>query len=270
MGKHRNTVNTEEHEPRNTRVKEVRGRAWFLTWNNYTKDNKDCLLKWLNSRKKCKYAIQEECGDSGTIHLQGCFHTGNDVKFSFLQKMFYGCHFERARNINACVQYCTKELSRDGEVYVKGFNIPRKIKDPLEGKDLYGWQKAVLDLIQAEPDDRTVYWFWDPVGCKGKTVLAKHICLNNPGEAIYVSGNYGDIAFAINEHVRIVIWNLPRGNNRAISYKALESVKDGILFSGKYESGMKIFNPPHVIVFANEEPDYSKLSEDRWVVKKIK
>ncbi len=54
-----------------------------------------------------------------------------------------------------------------------------------------------------------------------------------------------------------------------VSYQALEEIKDGIFFSGKYEGGMKIFNSPHVICFANFSPAEHKLSGDRWVVEEV-
>ena len=38
----------------------------------------------------------------------------------------------------------------------------------------------------------------------------------------------------------------------------------------KYESKPVIRNSPHVIVFANFEPDKSALSEDRWLILNIK
>jgi len=45
-----------------------------------------------------------------------------------------------------------------------------------------------------------------------------------------------------------------------IQYDFLEKVKDGMVFSFKYESGMKYLGPVHVVVFMNEEPDMTKLS----------
>lgn len=46
--------------------------------------------------------------------------------------------------------------------------------------------------------------------------------------------------------------------------KIIEQIKNGIYFSGKYESQMKYDKPPHVVVFSNTMPDQSKLSADRW------
>jgi len=43
----------------------------------------------------------------------------------------------------------------------------------------------------------------------------------------------------------------------------MEELKDGVLFSGKYESKTKIYDIPHVIVFANFLPKENALSKDR-------
>lgn len=54
------------------------------------------------------------------------------------------------------------------------------------------------------------------------------------------------------------------------SYKALEALKNGIFFSGKYESGMvNSYGSPHVFVFANFEPEWEYFSQDRWKVYEI-
>jgi hypothetical protein len=48
-----------------------------------------------------------------------------------------------------------------------------------------------------------------------------------------------------------------------------EELKNGILVSGKYESKTVVFKVPHVIFFANFEPDMTKWSSDRYFVKNI-
>jgi len=54
-----------------------------------------------------------------------------------------------------------------------------------------------------------------------------------------------------------------------ISYGAMEKIKNGFYMSSKYESKPIIRNCPHIICFANFEPDYDKLSQDRWKVHNI-
>ena len=67
----------------------------------------------------------------------------------------------------------------------------------------------------------------------------------------------------------IVIIDIPRCNGGFVSYQAIESIKNGIMVSTKYESGMVRFNKPHLLIFANEPPNMEKLSKDRWVVTEL-
>jgi hypothetical protein len=52
----------------------------------------------------------------------------------------------------------------------------------------------------------------------------------------------------------LVICDVPRAAGNFVNYGALEQVKNGLFFSSKYESEMAVFNPPHVICFANSKP----------------
>ena len=54
------------------------------------------------------------------------------------------------------------------------------------------------------------------------------------------------------------------------NYKTIASVKNGLAIRGKYKSKKLIFKIPNRhIVFANNEPDISKLSKDRWKIFEI-
>ncbi len=128
-----------------------------------------------------------------------------------------------------------------------------------------------MDIIAEDPDDRSIVWFWEEIGGVGKTALCKHICLTMKG-AIYVSGKAIDIKYAVaamDVYPKIVLMDIPRSAGDAVSWDAIESVKNGIFFSGKYEGKMITGNCPHVICFSNAEPDWSKLSVDRWKVYQI-
>jgi len=65
------------------------------------------------------------------------------------------------------------------------------------------------------------------------------------------NGAFNDIAMALPNDPKIVIFNFSRGLEERVNYNAIEAVKDGLIFSGKYESKTKIFNSPHVVIFCN-------------------
>ena len=69
------------------------------------------------------------------------------------------------------------------------------------------------------------------------------------------------------EKAKCIFWDLPRSTRGSISYSTLESVKNGLVCNTKYETGVKAFNPPHIIVFANFPPEkVEELSADRWKI----
>ncbi len=53
------------------------------------------------------------------------------------------------------------------------------------------------------------------------------------------------------------------------AYSMAEQLKNGSLFSGKYNSRVVVFKKPHVIFFANFAPDRSVWSEDRYNVTEL-
>lgn len=135
---------------------------------------------------------------------------------------------------------------------------------------LYNWQKEIVDLFK-EPEDalfgRHIYWYWEPKGNIGKSIISKYLIDNT--KCMCVSGAGSDIKYGIqcwiekySEGPEIIVCDIPRVSNNHISYQALESIKNGFFFSGKYESGMVRFNSPHIICFANHPPGYDVNWED--------
>ncbi len=119
-----------------------------------------------------------------------------------------------------------------------------------------------------ETDDRTIHWYWDAEGNSGKTAFCKYMYKWEQA-VILQGGKYADIAYAMPEYPHMVLMNIPRSSELVVNYSAIEAIKDGLMFSGKYESKMKMWNPPHLVVFANFEPNKEQLSKDRWHVVKI-
>ncbi len=251
-------------------LKDLRSFNWFLTWNNYEEDSADQLIAFGGVTRYC---IQEEIGKEGTPHLQGVIVFSRRKRLATLHQAFPKVHWEKCRDLQAAKIYCTKLDSQkeDGKQWIKGFHIPKPVTDPLEDKDLHDWQKEILEMVRGPADDRKVYWYWSSEGNIGKTVLCKHMVLKE--DALVVGGKFKDAYYAIaqciqkKKDVNIVCFALSRSQGNKVSYIAIEGIKDGMFFSPKYESGMCVYNPPHVLVFANEAPDLTMLSRDRWIVK---
>ena len=212
---------------------------------------------------------QLEKGDKeGYVHWQITMTLNVKQRLSWLKNHFAKtAHCEIVNNIDAAFDYSQKNETRLEGPYYWPEPI-KKVKDPLEGKELYEWQRNLLGELKEEPDDRKIIWVWENKGRAGKTALAKHIKLNYSGVKI-LGGKSSDIAHAVGPGTKICIFNLTRDDEAFVSYKSLEMLKDGLFFSGKYESTDKVMDPPHVVIMANFPPKTEKMSMDRWDIREI-
>jgi len=120
-----------------------------------------------------------------------------------------------------------------------------------------------------------VRWYWETTGNAGKTALTKYMVHYH--RAMLLSGRGTDVLNAIITHHKdsgewpdIVIYDVPRSlDMEYLSWSAIEAIKNGIFYSGKYEGGWCHMAPPHLVIFANEAPPLEKLSQDRWKVVNI-
>ena len=124
------------------------------------------------------------------------------------------------------------------------------------------WQQSIIDTVKGTPDDRKIIWIWDTAGNMGKSRLSRHLVAEHG--AIVLSGRVADMAYAYNDHP-IAIFDISRTQAETADhlYSFAEQLKNGILFSSKYDSGQKVFTPPHVIFFSNMDWPQGKFSEDR-------
>jgi len=145
----------------------------------------------------------------------------------------------------------------------------KAMRDKMESASLRSWQQGVVSIVDAEPDTRAVYWYWDHAGNTGKSFMVDWlVAMKNA--VVFTHGKMHDIAHAYN-HQKVVCFDLSRTQEEKLDavYMAMECLKNGRMFSGKYESTTKIFEVPHVFVYANFAPDKAKLSADRWKVTEI-
>lgn len=130
------------------------------------------------------------------------------------------------------------------------------------------WQQELEQTLDAEPDDRKIYFVIDPIGNIGKSWFIKYWFTKHPTlTQIFSIGKRDDLAYAICEAKRYFLFDIPRSQSEYLQYSVLEKLKDRLIFSPKYASKVKILaSNVHVIVFMNEEPDYNMLSADRYEV----
>ncbi|KAH3697560.1 hypothetical protein DPMN_085063 [Dreissena polymorpha] len=100
-----------------------------------------------------------------------------------------------------------------------------------------------------------------------KTYLGQYLAAMH-GAIVLENGHTKDLSSAYNAEP-IVVFNYPRSQEGSINYHFLELLKDGCIFSSKYESRVKTFTPPKVVCFANFPPMRDALSADRWWLFKV-
>lgn len=261
------TLETARGNTSNSRV--VPSKYWFFTYNNYTEEKLEILETFL--KKNTKYVFQKEIGECGTPHLQGGFIC--DTKIRPIEKIgIKEIHFEKQKGSwKDVVQYCTKEDTR--EKGTKPYtNIPLPRKDTRFNNWINKpWQQYVENIIKTEPDDRTVYWFYDINGGIGKSSFCKYLIQKYNDVLCVSSTKSADILTAVNDTVKTFIIDIPRVAGDFCPFNAIEQIKNGMITNGKLLAEAKIitFAPPHVIIFANKKPDPFKLSIDRWVIKDL-
>ena len=116
---------------------------------------------------------------------------------------------------------------------------------------------------------------WSEEGGIGKTSTAAYI-EKKYNNVCVANGKAHDIKNSVMKHLEehdldVMIITIPRSAKDYLGglYGVLEEIKDGLIYSGKYEGGFANIEPPHVVVLCNFEPDYEMMSKDRWNVKKI-
>lgn len=236
---------------------------WCFTYNNYVVDQIDQLEQVL--KHECRwYVFQEEIGeDCGTPHLQGTLCLKVKQRMTQLKHINQAIHWSPTKSIKGSLAYCAKETTRAGKQYVYGIDIP----EPVKVHEPRGWQTSVMNIIATEPDERTIHWYWENTGGVGKTALCKYLVVKHA--ALMLTGKSNDMYHMISKFPgkrKLFLIDVPRSAQDYINYGAIEQIKNGLIFSGKYEGAQLVFNSPHVFVFANQPPNYDMMSRDRWNV----
>lgn len=270
------------------------GKHWFFTdWVDQfpadlgsSKNKGDRLFNILKEVGCKKIVFQTEvCPTTGKEHFQGMFSLIKKKKLSAILKQIFEGRKNQVRpalSIGGSVDYCTKEETRKSPDEV--WYYPCKPYNQTTITTFKEWQKDIIKVIREPADDRTVFWFWSEAGKIGKSTFCKYLYDNYNGEGgnvvVFDSMKKSDVYFTFaggkNPSIdylppKIVIFDLPRARLKSddFDWSTIEGLKNGLIFSGKYECRGFRFTPPHIICFSNREPNVNKLSEDRWIIENI-
>lgn len=152
-----------------------------------------------------------------------------------------------------CTRFCIEYVAD---------NYPKRAPEEFP---LRPWQQELFQLLVLAPCSRKVIFVVDEVGNSGKSWFAHWYSHHNENCQVMLPGKKADMAYALESGLRVFFLDAPRSKQgEFIQYDFLEDLKNGFVFSTKYESRVKTYDKLHVIVNMNEMPDMEKLSADRY------
>lgn len=236
------------------------------TWNNYDQKDLEKLVPWF--QQECSvYYCQEEVGENGTPHLQFCFKTKRKRRQTELEELFEGkVHFEKPKDWDETVKYCTKEDTRSGNKWE--FPVLYKPMPPIHEEF-----KAIERMLQESPDQRKIHWYVDEKGGLGKTEFTKYMLYTYPDLVDFSrSPKSADLLMGFTGKLMMIVdFTRSRICDTFAPWTALEEIKDGLVCDSKLkkQSRTVLSARPHVIVFANAGPNNLELTDDKWLIKYI-
>lgn len=262
----------------NETARETQKYNYRFTFNNYNPDNVASYCKVLDDICN-KYIFQSEVGEEKeTPHLQGFINLKKKLSKKSVNKLFDNkLWLGDADDPKGAIAYSQKTETYDGKFRcMKGITLTLPLDYFKPNKD-YPYQLELEKILLAKAEKRTIYWVYD-VGNQGKSEFARYMEIVYPDKVIgFENGKTADIAFMINTmknkvnltNSPIFILDIPRSGIKSFNYQCIETLKNGKIVSPKYESSRLLFNTPHILVFANEQPEFENMTMDRWKIFEI-
>jgi hypothetical protein len=226
----------------------------------------------------CKeFYFQLEKGEKSEYeHFQGVISLKTKHRLPEVKNLlgYHTIHLEPIKNWWKGKEYCTKVETRLAGPWSHN---RRPVKPKIAG-ELRGWQKELVDLINSEPDDRSIHIYHDASGLAGKSSIGIHL-FDTREDIIYAPSGKNEgvketVVRGLNQGIiRAIIFNYPRDFRGRPYWSFMEELKDGYVLNTRYATESARFDPPHVIVFTNEETDFEGMkcifSEDRIKIHKL-
>lgn len=196
-----------------------------------------------------------------TKEIEGSNGISSDASVGMIVKGLISKH--------APVVRVSKEYSRKFAYFERTAKMVKQIKmkhqlfTEWDSRKLYSWQFQAFQRLMNQ-NQRSVLWICDAVGNVGKTFFALYLNVLYDFQLFDGVMKSRDICQLIDEAPAGFVFDVCRANAPAFDYNVLESVKNGIIMSGKYSGDCVRFKPCPVLVLANTAPEISALSLDRW------
>lgn len=255
---------------------DIRSKKWCFTINNYDQSQIDQVVTLVSRQNVVHWVYGFEEGKSGTPHIQGFIQFRNVQRGSFMRRALPGAHLTKAKGTEQDnLRYCSKDGNFQTNIVLRRTReeIVAAVRQRYENVVWRPWQQNVIDIVSGATSQRTIYWLYEKTGAVGKTFLCKFLSLED--STLICEGKKGDVFNQVNVAIeagiepKLVICDIPRVSLEYVSYQSLEALKNGLMYSGKYEGGKCIFNHPKVVCFANELPKINAMSLDRWMIYRI-
>lgn len=154
----------------------------------------------------------------------------------------------------------------------------------LKSHPLRPWQRALNSILEAEPDDRTIRWVYDPTGGGGKSWFASDFVRRGVVRAqVILPASSRDISLVIDPLAKVFFFDIARTTGEHVPWKLVEELKNGLVFSPKYWGAFIHIPHPHIVILSNAKcppcTDKEGFSKDRvrqleldptdWTMKRI-
>lgn len=242
-------------------------KNWVFTLNNWTEEEYCSIFHTI--KQYCRYAlIAKETGEQGTPHLQGYIELKHKSRpktvFKFTDRIWWA----NARG---------NRLSQN--IYIKKEDplvfewFPDK---PKEIENLSSFQQFVWDYSMTEADDRHILWVYGGKNL-GKSKILKKMLIRGRCWILPMSkGHALSQVYKSNEEIDIYCFNLTADeskNQTTDLFSIIEAVKDGFFSAafGTKTNGSCVFNDKHIIVMANDPPDFdlTEIDKSRFLIYRI-
>jgi len=256
-------------------------------------DGEGPLIEFLSNNCK-QWAFQLEKGkENGYLHYQGRLSLNNrafkhQVAKAFIEfdpkwsDIYLGPTVKGNQKGEAFYKcYITKDETRVGGPWMDADRennnyVPKQIRQMTE---LYPWQKSCLEMSTIW-DIRRIPIIIDDAGGKGKTSFALWMhCMKHTYYLPFVSG-YKDLLQAVMDRPsnrKGYIIDVPRGmagERMNEFFSALELIKGGYAYDGRYKFKDRVFDTPFIMTYINldqkgAEKVLKLLSKDRFLFLRI-